>query len=164
MPKTTNSRLMIDDADFTTMGASIKSAFAIIEDRLDELTGVLSATEDSDDLAVNDIVATGTLAVTGAATLTGGATIGADSTLSAGVDFALATSTGSKFGTATNQKLGFFNATPVAQQTGAAAIATTAATSTSPFGFASAAQADAIVTLGNAIRTALTNLGLMTTG
>lgn len=42
-----------------------------------------------------------------------------------------------------------------------AAVITTAATSTSPFGFATAAQADSIVTLVNALRAAMIAQGLM---
>jgi hypothetical protein len=50
-----------------------------------------------------------------------------------------------------------------AQQAGAsqAAVATTAATNTTPYGFTTAAQADGIVTLLNAIRTALVTHGLI---
>ena len=44
-------------------------------------------------------------------------TLEGDSTFSDGVDIVLGTSTGTKIGTATNQKLGFFNAPPVVQQT-----------------------------------------------
>lgn len=47
----------------------------------------------------------------------GALTVKADSSLDDGVDIALATTNGTKIGTATNQKLGFFNATPVVQQT-----------------------------------------------
>lgn len=61
-------------------------------------------------------------------------------------DVVLDTTTGSKIGTATNQKLGFFNATPVVQQTGYA-VPTDLATCIS-----------ALTTL----RTALNNLGLTT--
>jgi hypothetical protein len=60
--KQTNSRLTIDGADdFGGFGASVQAAMDAIEDRLDEVTGLLSATEDADDIDVNDIVATGTL-------------------------------------------------------------------------------------------------------
>lgn len=44
-------------------------------------------------------------------------TVNADSTLADGVDIALNTTTGSKIGTATTQKLGFWNTTPVVQPT-----------------------------------------------
>lgn len=58
-------------------------------------------------------------------------------------------------------KLSMFGATPIVQPSGAsqAAVITTAATQSSPFGFATQAQADAIVTLVNALRLALVNLG-----
>lgn len=42
-----------------------------------------------------------------------------------------------------------------------AAVATTGATNSSPYGFTTAAQADAIVTLVNALRTALLNAGII---
>ena len=68
----------------------------------------------------------------------------------------------SQSGTATG-KQGFYGATPIVQRTGAtqAAVVTTAATSTTPYGFASAAQADAIVTLVNELRAALVALGMI---
>ncbi len=47
----------------------------------------------------------------------------AGGTLADGANVALGTTTGTKIGTATSQKLGFFNATPVVQQTGGAATA-----------------------------------------
>jgi hypothetical protein len=56
----------------------------------------------------------------------------------------LGTTTGTKIGTATTQKLAFYNATPIVQPT-ATAAATDAATTQ---------------TLANGIRTALINLGL----
>lgn len=66
-------------------------------------------------------------------------------------------------GYATTDKVAFFGNTPVVQQTGSAAVITSSATSaTLAFGFASAAQADAIVSLVNAMRTALVNFGLIT--
>lgn len=56
----------------------------------------------------------------------------------------------------------FHGATPVAQRSGAAqaAVAGTASTSSSPFGY-SQAQADAIVTLLNEIRAALVAKGII---
>lgn len=42
-----------------------------------------------------------------------------------------------------------------------AAVTTTAATSTTPYGFSTAAQADAVVTLVNALRTALISAGVI---
>ena len=53
---------------------------------------------------------------------------------------------------------------PVGVRAGAAqaAVTTTAATSTTPYGFAAAAQADAIVTLVNELRAALVAAGIIT--
>lgn len=82
-------------------------------------------------------------------------------TLADGDNLALGTVTGTKIGTSVSQKLGFWNATPVVQPASAsqAAVVTTAATQTTPYGFATQAQADALVTLVNALRTALVNIG-----
>lgn len=73
------------------------------------------------------------------------------------------TTTGTKIGTATSQKLAFHNATPVIQRAGSAqaAVATTASTNITPFGYTTAAQADALVTLVNEIRATLVEKGLM---
>lgn len=78
-------------------------------------------------------------------------------------DFIFGTTTGSKIGTATNQKIAFHNATPVIQRAGAAqaAVATTGATNTTPYGYTTAAQANAIVTLVNEIRAALVEKGII---
>ncbi len=71
--------------------------------------------------------------------------------------------TGTKIGTATTQKLAFYNSTPIVQRSGAAqaAVATTAATNVAPFGYTTQAQADAIVTLVNELRAAMVALGLI---
>jgi hypothetical protein len=62
--------------------------------------------------------------------LNGGAlTVGSAMIADAG-NIAVGTSTGTKIGTATTQKLGFFNATPVIQQTGGAATASSSYTLT----------------------------------
>lgn len=73
------------------------------------------------------------------------------------------TTTGTKIGTATGQKLAFHNSTPVIQRAGAAqaAVATTASTNIAPYGYTTSAQADAIVTLVNEIRATLVEKGLM---
>jgi UDP-N-acetyl-D-mannosaminuronic acid transferase (WecB/TagA/CpsF family) len=62
----------------------------------------------------------------------------------------------------TGEKLAFLGSTPVVQRVGAAqaAVAATAATSTTPFGYAEA-QANAIVTLLNEIRAALIAVGII---
>lgn len=62
------------------------------------------------------------------------------------------------------EKGGFFGlAAAVTQPTGATAVATTASTTTTPYGFTTAAQADAIVAAVNQFRTILNSLGLCTT-
>lgn len=60
-------------------------------------------------LPLNSIQQTGTV-IGGAQTMTG------NLTLADGVNVPLGSSSGTKFGTATSQKIGFFNATPVIQQ------------------------------------------------
>ena len=71
--------------------------------------------------------------------------------------------TGTKIATATTQKLGFHNATPVIQRTNAnqAAVDTTGATNTTPFGYTTAAQANGIITLLNELRSALVEKGII---
>ena len=71
--------------------------------------------------------------------------------------------TGTKIGTAITEKLAFHNSTPVAQRAGAAqaAVATTASTQTTPFGYSTAAQADGIITLLNELRAALVEKGII---
>lgn len=57
----------------------------------------------------------------------------------------------------------FHGATPVVQRTGAAqaAVATTGATNSTPYGYTTAAQADALVTLVNELRAALVAKGII---
>ena len=64
-------------------------------------------------------------------------------------------------GQAITDELGLYGVTPIPQRAGAAqaAVPTTAATSTTPFGYTTAAQADAIVTLLNELRAALVVIG-----
>ncbi len=78
-------------------------------------------------------------------------------------DIILGTTTGSQIGTAVGQKLAFHGSAPVVQRTGAAqaAVATTASTQTTPFGYTTAAQADGIITLLNEIRATLVEKGIM---
>jgi hypothetical protein len=73
------------------------------------------------------------------------------------------TTTGTKFGTSVSQKMGWWNATPVVQPAAPAQaiVAVTGATNVSPYGFTTAAQADAIITLLNEIRRVLVLEGLM---
>jgi len=70
-------------------------------------------------------------------------------------------SQGTVLGTAATDLIGFYGATPVAQRSGStqAAVTTTSATTTSPWGFSTSTQANAIVTLVNELRAALVNLG-----
>jgi hypothetical protein len=77
------------------------------------------------------------------------------------IDFS--TSTGTMIATTTGQKFSFHGATPVIQRAGAAqaAVAGTASTQTTPWGFSTQAQADAIVTLVNELRAALVEKGLI---
>lgn len=65
-------------------------------------------------------------------------------------------------GKAAATKIAFHGVTPVARRSGAAqaAVATTAATNSSPYGY-SQAQADAIIALLNEIRATLVAKGLM---
>ena len=58
----------------------------------------------------------------------------------------------------------FASVTPVAQRAGAAqaALSTTAATTTTPYGFTTSTQADAVVSLTNELRAALVAFGLIT--
>ena len=93
-------------------------------------------------------------ATAGAQVFTLGVTSNGDLTIADAKNVILNATTGSKIGTAITQKLGVYNATPIAQRAGAAqaAVVTTAATQTTPFGFATGAQADAIITLVNELR------------
>lgn len=72
------------------------------------------------------------------------------------------TVTGHTFGQDSADKISFYGATPVVQRSGAAqaAVATTAPTASSPYGYTQA-QATAIITLLNEIRAALVAAGLI---
>jgi hypothetical protein len=74
-----------------------------------------------------------------------------------GAHVVIGSSTGNILGSAASQQLAFHDSTAVIQRAGAAqaAVATTASTQTTPFGFTTAAQADATATLVNEIRSAL---------
>jgi len=117
-------------------------------------SAAIAGTKVAPDFGAQNVVTTGTLGA-GATTLGGNLTLG-DNNIVAG------TGAGTKIGTATTQKLGFYNATPIVQPAGAdqAAVATTAATDVTPFGYTEA-QANAIVALVNEMRSVLVNLGLM---
>jgi hypothetical protein len=117
-------------------------------------SAAIAGTKVAPDFGSQAVVTTGTLGA-GATTLAGALTLG-NNNIVAG------TGTGTKIGTADTQKLGFFDAMPIVRPAGAAqaAVATTAATDVSPFGYTEA-QANAIVTLVNEMRSVLVNLGLM---
>lgn len=89
--------------------------------------------------------------------------LGASLGLDDDANVVLGTGAGTRFGTSVSQKLGFWNVTPVVQPASAnqAAVATTAATQTTPWGFTTQAQADGIVTLLNEIRAALVAVGII---
>lgn len=88
------------------------------------------------------------------------------------VNVVLGTTTGTKFGTAVGQKLAFHGSTPVAQRASAnqavvtttvgSAVAGTAATNSTPYGY-SQAQADAIVANINALRVDLLAMNTLLT-
>jgi hypothetical protein len=128
--------------DLTIVNADVSASAAIAGSKV------------APDFGAQNVVTTGTLGA-GATTLGGNLTLG-DNNIVAG------TTTGVKVGTAITQKLGFYNATPIVQPAGAAqaAVATTGATSSTPFGYTEA-QANAIVALVNEMRSTLVNLGLM---
>jgi hypothetical protein len=70
---------------------------------------------------------------------------------------------GTCLGQSATDLISFYNATPVVQRSGSAqaAVATTAPTNTTPYGYTTSAQAAAIVTLVNEMRATLVGLGLM---
>lgn len=69
---------------------------------------------------------------------------------------------GQLIGAASTSKVALHGKTPVVMRSGAAqvAVTTTAATSTTPYGYATKAQAEAIVTLVNEIRDTLVEKGI----
>lgn len=71
-----------------------------------------------------------------------------------------------QLGSATTDTIGFYGSTGVARRSGSAqaAITTASATATTPYGFATQAQADAIVTLANELRAALVALNVIKGG
>lgn len=70
---------------------------------------------------------------------------------------------GTSMGLSTTEKISFYGVTPIVQRSGAAqaAVSTTASTATTPYGYATTTQADAIVTLVNELRAALVANGLI---
>lgn len=70
---------------------------------------------------------------------------------------------GTIVGQSATSKIALHGKTPVVMRSGSAqaAVATTGASNSSPYGYTSAAQADAIVTLLNEIRATLVEKGIM---
>lgn len=64
-------------------------------------------------------------------------------------------------GTASTSYVSFFGESPVQQQAAITSVTTTGASSSTPFGYTTSTQADAIVTAVNSIITKLGNLGLI---
>lgn len=95
------------------LGFAVKNKAAAVE-----LTTILNAVEalSGTEAAFIDGVTAGTAAVSKAVVLNSGG----DVTWVDGGDIALGTTTGTKIGTAVGQKIGFWAATPVVQQAGAA--------------------------------------------
>lgn len=92
--------------------------------------------------------------VVGNLTISNNFTISGDITLAEGSDFVLGTSTGTKFGTSTSQKLAFFGKTPLPQQGAITAPATQT-------GVYVQADVESIVTAVNSIRTVLNAFGFI---
>ena len=78
-------------------------------------------------------------------------------------NIAVGTTTGTKIATATSQKIGFWNTTPIVQPVGAAQ-GTLASYATGGFGLDSDVKMQALFDLVIAIRLALVNAGLMKGG
>lgn len=67
---------------------------------------------------------------------------------------------GTSFGQTTSEKISMYGVTPVTQASAITSPGSTASTSSSPVGYGSTTQADAIVTAVRSIVTALKNLGV----
>ena len=70
---------------------------------------------------------------------------------------------GASLGQSTTDKISFYGATPIAQRTSAnqATVTTTAATTTTPWGYSTSTQANAIVTLVNELQASLVAIGMI---
>jgi hypothetical protein len=135
-----------------------------------QLTALAATPDAADEFVINDGGVTKKITATNVAAaaweLTG------NKSLADAANIVLGTTTGSKIGTATTQKLGFWNATPIVQPAAAAQAALTNSTGGTADGTLSAVSGtgdDADInnnftelhTLLNAIRTALVNSGIM---
>lgn len=136
--------------------------------------GQSGTTLSGSEIAVLDGVTAGTVTASKALVVDANKAIGSlgTVTLADAANVVVNATTGTKIGTAVGQKLGFWNATPVVQQASAnqaavtttvgSAVAGTAATNSSPYGFAQA-QADAIVANVNALRVDVLALNVLLT-
>lgn len=116
---TATSRRWVARANSTAeSGANAGSDFLIfaVDDSNAILGNVFNATRSTGGVLVGGAYGTGDLVLrtanTSRATFSGASAL---ATLQDGLSIAVGTSTGTKFGTATAQKIGFFNATPVVQ-------------------------------------------------
>ncbi len=97
------------------------------------------------------------------AAFSGTVALNAGGSIAGGTNIALSATTGTKIGTATSQKLGFWNVTPVIQPAGAAQAAP-AAYVTGGFGLDSDVNMQALYDLVVAMRTALVSCGILKGG
>lgn len=88
---------------------------------------------------------------------------GPASTVTSTETFTPKTPDGYSLGQTTADKITFYGGTPIVQRSGAtqAAVGTTTATTTSPWGYGSSTQANSIVTLVNELRAALVAVNLI---
>lgn len=168
---TTTGGLTIEDV-ITDSGAAVRIDDAADISGLLDVDTIISRTTNADLALSGD--GSGGVDINDNAVIVGSLTISANNIITD-------TTTGMKIGTATNQKLGFFNAAPVVQQSALTTALTTASitsaqatdfvfqalTVTSPFGLADALEAETFVeiVINNQVRiaeieTVLSNLGL----
>lgn len=88
---------------------------------------------------------------------------GPSTTVTSTETFTPQSSGGYSMGQSITDTITFYGGTPVAQRSGAsqAAVSATAATTTTPFGYTTVTQANAIVTLVNELRAAMVALNLI---
>jgi hypothetical protein len=118
-----------------------------VDNTADTAKPVSTAQQTALNLKADDSLAAhlaGTETLSGAKTFTGGLIVTTTNVTITDKDVVLGTTTGTKFGTATTQKLGFFNATPVVQQT----ATTDLGTALSNLGLRAAGTAYPITTSG----------------
>lgn len=147
--KVINSRQIPEKVDFAAWGEDAGNNMGHIADLLTECANLFSSTVDGNDIDL-DIATIG-----GLLTANGGITMGDAK------DIAVNTTTGTKIGTATGQKIGLWNVTPVIQPAAAdqaAAVSTTTTTATTT---ALQTDLDDVRTLLNQIRTDLVSVGVI---